>query len=101
VDEQMPEPPTLRGREGLVGLEGAHAEQEQVVEVDERAPAFVLLVPLIERREHREGDGRLATAPGRFGLVVGGTDAPRLGPLDLSSHVGGLYARPAMPAQPW
>src|SRR5205085_10209426 len=49
VHEEMPEAPALRGREPLVVLEGAGAQQQQVVEVDKAAPPLLLLVALVQR----------------------------------------------------
>src|SRR5207248_6437867 len=46
VDEQVAEPPALAGGKGVVGLERSGAQQQEVVEVDDTAPALVLLVAL-------------------------------------------------------
>ena len=93
VDEEVAEPPALRGRERLVLLEGPGDEGEQVVEVDQAAAALAVLVGGVDLGDHaraRSAGLRPARAHG-VDVVVRG-DHAGLGPLDLGGQLGGHRA---------
>ena len=97
VDEQVAEAPALGGGEAVVLLEGAGAQREQVVEVDEPAALLARLVGGVDLGDQLGLERRLGGSPrhDRLGVVVRG-DHPGLGPLDLRGQVGGhASARPA------
>jgi hypothetical protein len=55
VDEEVAEPPVHERPEGLVGLDRAKVEVQQVVEVDD---ASASLQPFVRRRQFDEATGR-------------------------------------------
>ena len=57
VDEEVPEPPPLRGRELGVRLERFRARADEIVEVEETALALLALVARVDARDLIEGDG--------------------------------------------
>jgi len=88
IDEEVLESPALDRSEGGVQRDFVGEAFEEVLEVEEREAAFLLLVvrvPLGDVREVGEGypASRLC-----LGDVVGGLDQPRLGPFDFSGDRG-------------
>ena len=99
VDEQVPEPPPLGGRELGVGRQRVGAQEEQVVEVDQAPAPLLGPVPLVQVGHGRPGDRRPAAGEFGRGLVVAGPDETGLGPLDLGRQVGGLDGGRTVPGQ--
>ena len=89
VDEEVTEPPALRGGELGVALEHVGAAGDQVVEVDQAALALLPLVVAVDRRDLGRRPGGGATGGGDRPLVAVGLHQPGLGPLDLRRQLGG------------
>ena len=88
VDEQVPEPPALRGREVGVALDRVGAPSEEIVEVEPALAALLGLVAGVEVGELGRRSGQPALGrPGRGGVLLG-RDHARLRPLDLGRDIG-------------
>ena len=91
VDEEMSEPPPLRGREVTVVAHRTCALDEHVVEVDQPAFALQPLVALVDRRHDRRCQRRAAAGFVARARVRTGVDHARLRPFDLGRDIGGLH----------
>ena len=88
VDEEVTEPPALRGRELGVALEHVGAPDDEVVEVDQPALALLALVVGEDRRHLGRRAGRGAPGQRDRDLVAVGLHQPGLRPLDLGGELG-------------
>ena len=88
VDEQVPEPPALRGGERRVALDRVGAPAEQVVEVATPALALLGFVAGVEVGDLGRGHRRVPARRDGRGRVALREMAARLGPLDLRREVG-------------
>jgi hypothetical protein len=101
VDEQVAEAPPLTGRELAIGFERLRAHEEEIVEVDETAPALLVLVSLEDRRDGCRGQRWRATEVCRLPLVLIGTDHASLGPLDLCCDIDRLHGGALRAGEQW
>jgi hypothetical protein len=87
VDEEVAEPPALRGGERRVGFDRVCAPPQEVVEVA-TAPARLLgFVARVDLRHASRGDRQPSLGARGGGDVCVGTHHARLGPLDLGRQV--------------